>query len=296
MLPFRPLTWEDKETYTAHFRQCPVHYAEYSFFGLWGWEASVPLDLAFEDGLCWLRSHGPKPGICGPVGDWSNIDWEKVIDRHFAPQDTIFDVPGEAADLIPEELRGRLLLTEDRDQWEYIHSVQELIELKGKQYAHKRNRVRAFISGYEWDYFPMLPEDFPAVMEFQERWRAHRDSTMTADETASLYDEDLAIHSALKKWEEFPFLGGILKVEDEIIAYTIAEELDEQTLDIRFEKAFGEYTGSYQAINQLFLKNQGASYTWVNREEDMGEEGLRGAKLSYNPVHMLKKYRVDIKS
>ena len=83
-------------------------------------------------------------------------------------------------------------------------------------------------------------------------------------------------------------------MEDEIVAYTIAEELDAQTLDIRFEKALGEYTGSYQAINQLFLKNQGTSYTWVNREEDMGEPGLRNAKLSYNPVRMLEKYRVTL--
>ena len=114
-----------------------------------------------------------------------------------------------------------------------------------------------------------------------------------SEEAESLYDEDLAIRAALENWDAFPFLGGILKVEEEIIAYTIAEELDSQTLDVRFEKAMDNYSGSYQAINQLFLKNQGAGYAWVNREEDMGEPGLRAAKLSYNPVKMLKKYRVQ---
>ncbi|MBR1672189.1 MAG: DUF2156 domain-containing protein [Fretibacterium sp.] len=294
MLPFRPLTWEDKEPYTACYQRCPVRHAEYSFFGLWGWKETVPLELAFEDGLCWVRSRGPQPGICGPLGDWDAVDWSSVLPGHFAPGDVIYDVPKEAVDRFPEGLRARLSLEEEREQWEYVYSVQELIALKGSKYAHKRNRVRAFVSGYEWDYLPMLPEDFPAVIEFQERWRAHRDSTLTANEVSSLYDEDLAIRTALERWDDFPFLGGLLKVEDEIIAYTIAEELDSQTLDIRFEKAFGEYAGSYQAINQLFLKNQGAAYTWVNREEDMGELGLRNAKLSYNPVRMLEKYRVTV--
>lgn len=294
MLPFRPLTWEDKKTYTACYQRCPVHHAEYSFFGLWGWLDSVPLDLAFEDGLCWIRSHGPQPGICGPLGDWNTTDWGSILFRHFAPGDVINDVPKEVTECFPEGLKARLSLEEEREQWEYVYSVQELISLKGSQFAHKRNRVRAFVSSFEWDYLPMLPEDFPAVMEFQERWRAQRDRTMAAEEVVSLYDEDLAIRAALERWEDFPFLGGILKVEDEIVAYTIAEELDAQTLDIRFEKALGEYTGSYQAINQLFLKNQGTSYTWVNREEDMGEPGLRNAKLSYNPVRMLEKYRVTL--
>lgn len=294
MLQFKPIAWEDKESYTSCFERCPVHYAEYSFFGLWGWLESVPIDLAFDGTLYWLRSRGPKPGICGPVGDWTRFDWHHTLE-HFASEEALFDVPEGVVQLIPEDLEGVLEVEEDRDQWEYVYSVPELIELKGKKYAHKRNRVRAFSSSYEWDYVPMLPEDFPAVMEFQERWRAHRDSTMTEDETVSLYDEDLAIRAALERWDDFPFLGGILKVEDEIVAYTIAEELDSRTLDIRFEKAFGEYAGSYQAINQLFLKNQGAGYDWVNREEDMGEEGLRASKLSYGPTDMLKKYGVRLR-
>ena len=67
-------------------------------------------------------------------------------------------------------------------------------------------------------------------------------------------------------------------------------------MDIRFEKALEDYAGSYQALNQLFLQNQGSDYAWVNREEDMGNPGLREAKLSYHPVRLLKKYRVEILS
>ena len=296
MLSFKPMTLEDKENYTDYYQRCPARYAEYTFFGLWGWNDTIPLDLAFEDGMAWVRSRGPQPGICAPVGDWDAVDWEEVLPRHFAPGDILYDVPEEMVLRLPDGLRSRLRIEEDRDQWEYVYSVQELIALKGSRYAHKRNRLRAFLSAYEydWEYLPMLPEDFPAILDFQERWRMRKDARDDdSEEAESLYDEDLAIRAALENWDSFPFLGGILKVEDEIIAYTIAEELDSQTLDVRFEKAMDNYSGSYQAINQLFLKNQGAGYAWVNREEDMGEPGLRAAKLSYNPVKMLKKYRVQ---
>lgn len=118
--------------------------------------------------------------------------------------------------------------------------------------------------------------------------------TMTQDEAESLKDEDKAIQNALEKWDEFKFLGGMLKVDGSIVAYTIAEELDSENLDVRFEKAIPEYAGSYQAINYMFLKEQGSGYTWANREEDMGELGLREAKLSYNPAFMLEKFQMEI--
>lgn len=301
MLDFKPLKWEDKEIYDKkYFNKCPVRCAEYSFFSLWGWRGTMPVELAFSNtggaDLCWIRSQSPHEGIYGPVGNWNgeneNINWREIIEKDFGNSAQLFDVPEDAANAINNKLNVEL--ADEREQWEYVYSVQDLIKLKGSKFAHKRNRVRTFEASYEWDYMPMTPNDFNDVLDFQERWRVHRDESMNESEIASLLGEDLAIRTALENWGKFPLLGGILKVNDQIIAYTIAEELDGENLDIRFEKAFGEYAGSYQAINQFFLKNQGASYQWVNREEDMGEEGLRAAKLSYNPAYMLKKYRIKI--
>ena len=292
MFEFRKLTWEDKDTYTDYYQKSPIHYAEYSFFALWAWQHAYPIEISFDENLCWLKSGGPLPGMFGPVGDWENVkDWDKVL-SNFKTGDLIYDVP----EAVKEILSGRsdLRFTEDRDQHEYVYSVKDLISLKGKNFAHKRNRVRAFLDGYEWDYYPMEKKYFDEVIDFQERWRIHRDETMNQDEAASLLDEDTAIQNALKKWDDFDFSGGILKVDEKIIAYTIAQKLDEKNIDIHFEKAFGEYTGSYQAINYLFLKNQASNFELVNREEDMGEPGLREAKLSYNPIMMLKKYQTEI--
>ena len=323
MLNFRQFTWDDKDRYTKIYQQTPVHYAEYSFFGLWAWLHAYPLEIAYTENLCWMKSSGKFPGIFGPSGNWDAVtDWEKEL-SHFNSGDVIYEVPAgiieklkgdsrfrftpeldrdkkaaisEAYSGIIEELSGssRFRFTLESDQSEYVYAVKDLISLKGKAYAHKRNRVRAFLDGYEWDYYELTPDFFDEVLEFQERWRVHRNETMNDEEAASLYDEDIAIRNAFEKWNEFRFSGGIIKVDEKIIAYTITEELDEKNLDVRFEKAFSEYAGSYQAINYMFMKNHGYKYEWANREEDMGEPGLREAKMSYNPAMMLEKYELEI--
>ncbi len=293
MLKFRKLTWQDKEKYTRYYQSSPVHYAEYSFFCLWAWDHAYPIEIAETDSnICWLRSGGPLSGMFGPCGNWNDVsDWDREL-ANFEPGSVIYDVPSR----VKEILSGRegLRFSDDRDQHEYVYSVKDMTALKGKIYAHKRNRIRAFLDAYEWDYYPVTPDDFDEILDFQERWRAHRALTMTADEAESLQDEDKAIQNAMNKWNEFDFMGGMLKVDGKIVAYTIAEELDSENLDVRFEKAIPEYAGSYQAINYMFLKEQGMKYTWVNREEDMGEPGLREAKMSYNPAFMLEKFQMEI--
>ncbi|MBR6900708.1 MAG: DUF2156 domain-containing protein [Synergistaceae bacterium] len=293
MLNFKELKWQDKEIYIQCYKESPVHYAEYSFLNLWAWRHAYPVEFAITDeNLCWLMSGGPLPGIFGPIGDWNAVqDWDKEL-KNFNIGDVIYDVPEEVKNIL--ESRNNLRFSEDRDQHEYVYSVKDLTALKGKAFAHKRNRVRAFLDGYEWDYYKMSPDFFDEVIDFQERWRLHRDETMNEEEIKSLYNEDIAIRSVLDKWSDFNLIGGVLKVNEKIIAYTIGAELDEKNIDVMFEKAFPEYTGSYQAINYLFQKNQCSEYEWANREEDMGEPGLREAKMSYNPAKMLKKYIMEI--
>ena len=284
MLSFRPLTWEDRVPYSELYGRTSVKYAEYSFFSLWGWGDTNPMELAWDGALCWLRSHGSKPGFCSPVGDWDTADWDTLLREHFTPGDILLDVPEAVVGRFSDSLAARLEVTEDRDEWEYLHSVPELIALDGSHFAQKR-------SSYDWEYIPLLPEDFPELLDFQARWLRHKEAS-----SPSLEDEDRAIRRALERWDELPFLGALLRADGTTVGYTIAEELDAKTLDIRFEKALEDYAGSYQALNRLFLQNQGSDYAWVNREEDMGNPGLREAKLSYHPVRLLKKYRVEILS
>ena len=288
MLPFVPLTWDDYERYVTLYKACPVKASEYSFFSLWGWLDTNPIDAAWCDGLCWLRSRGHKSGICSPIGDWHAVDWAQVLARHFTPGDVLFDIPETLAQLMADAVPS-LLVTEDRNEWEYVYSVPELIALKGNKYSQKRAHVKSFLSNYSWEYVPLLPEDFPELLEFQREWCVRHDCA----NVPALRAEDQAIQYALERWEDFPFMGALLQADGKTIGYTVAEELDGKTIDIRFEKAFNEYSGSYQALNQLFLERQGSKYAFVNREEDMGNPGLRNAKMSYHPVAFVKKYSVE---
>jgi hypothetical protein len=104
--------------------------------------------------------------------------------------------------------------------------------------------------------------------------------------------ENRVIEKVLKNWSSLKGLtGGALLINDDIVAYTVAEMLDSGSLVIHFEKGNPDYKGVYQAINQMFLEHFGNPDILVNREQDLGDEGLRKAKLSYNPVDFLRKFR-----
>jgi hypothetical protein len=98
MLKFTKFTWDDKDRYTQYYQQSPVHYAEYSFFGLWAWLHAYPLEIAYTENLCWMKSSGKFPGIFGPSGNWDAVtDWEKEL-SHFNSGDVIYEVPGGKAE------------------------------------------------------------------------------------------------------------------------------------------------------------------------------------------------------
>ena len=290
MLDFVPLSLADRERYSDLFSLCPEKSAQYSFFSLWGWNETNPAELAWADNLCWIRCHGYREGLLAPIGDWALIDWEDAFGKHFHSGDSLLDVPEGLTRYFSPRLSQKLVFDELRDEWEYLHSVSELVALQGGKYIHKRAHVKAFESNYNWEYRPLLPDDFPEVFSFQAKWCARHD----CEETPLLEAEDRAIRRSLELWDVLPFIGAMLRVEGNVAGYTIAEELSPETIDIRFEKADSAYAGVYQALNKLFLERQGQGYLWVNREEDMGNNGLRKAKMSYHPMGFVKKHRVRI--
>ena len=127
------------------------------------------------------------------------------------------------------------------------------------------------------------------ALEMQEEWCRWR----YCDASAALVAENDAIVQVLECWDRLPeLMGGAIWLDGHIVAYTVAEALDDEMLVVHFEKAHTNLDGCYQAINQQFLEHDGQGYSYVNREQDLDEEGLRRAKLSYNPVGFLKKFEV----
>jgi len=174
-------------------------------------------------------------------------------------------------------------VVEDRDNFDYLYSREELSSLAGRKFHKKKNLVNAFINQYSYEGKPLLADyigDAPNVLE---QWRAQ-------SEDPGDYE---AAREALERAEELQLCGGIYYVEGEPAAFTLGEELAQgKSFVIHFEKALGQFKGIYQFVNQCFAAILPEKYDFINREQDLGNDGLRQAKLSYRPVGFVKKFRV----
>lgn len=188
-----------------------------------------------------------------------------------------------------EKLKNYFKFTEARYLEDYIYSVESLAYLKGRNYAKKKNRVSNFKRNYNYTYEKITEENLQEVIEFQKLW-----AKLNIDKDQEvLISETMGIIEVLKNFKHLDVIGGLLRVDGKIVAYTLGEELNEKMFVIHVEKALIEYIGSYQAINMIFLQEEALKYEFVNREDDFGDEGLREAKMSYRPINLLKKFNIE---
>lgn len=174
---------------------------------------------------------------------------------------------------------------ENRDHFDYLYLREELAALQGKKFQTKRNHVNKFRKKYDYRYTPMTAAMVPDCLEMYERWCADR----RCHEDVGLEYERQALTFGMVHFKDLELSGGVLWVEGKIIAFTFGAPVNRDTFCVHAEKALGEYEGAYNAINQEFAGHLPENYTYLNREEDLGVEGLRKAKLSYRPVRLLEK-------
>jgi hypothetical protein len=183
------------------------------------------------------------------------------------------------ADLFPE----KYTLLENRDSYDYLYLAEDLISLKGKKYHGKRNHLKKFY-GYNWEYRDLTPELFDKCIEFSAK--TYNDKAGFSE--FSTVVEQYAINAFFNFFKEMELKGGVLLVDGEIVAFTIGEQLNSDTFCIHIEKADTNFQGSFTAINHEFAKRN-INCKYINREEDMGIDGLRQAKKSYYPIFLLEK-------
>ncbi len=290
-LTFEPISLERQAAYRALFGRCSVRPALECFVSLWGWTDTYAMEWAWEDFLVWPRQTGPVPLRFAPVGEWHGVDWKTHLQREFPEPTEFFAVPEELADLWAKALPERVVRTEQRGQWEYLHRVSDLAQLSGNAFMKRRQKYNQFLRLHEgrFRYRSLTREAIPAVVAFQERWMERFGDTSPRD----LGAEHKAILRILSAWEKLDgLLGGVLDVDGVIVAYTVAGVLDATTVAIHFEKACPDVPGAYQAINRMFLAAEGTPFVLANREEDLDDPGIRQAKLSYRPVAFLRKETV----
>jgi len=288
-LNFEPITLDKQDAYLDHFSKCTQKTSEYSFINLWGWADEYDLRWAWSGNLVWIQQNIPEILYWAPVGPWADVDWNGCFDEYFTGRTLFNRIPENLLQLWQDRLSRRFIVEESRGHWDYLYSVKELIELKGKSFHKKKNLLNQFRKKYDYEYILFETEMIHKAMEMQEDWCTWRD----CEAFESLSAENRAISKTLHNWNDLTgIIGGALMVDNKMAAYTVSESLAEDTLVIHFEKGNPDFKGVYQAINQMFLEHAGHNFDRVNREQDLEDEGLRKAKLSYNPIGYIKKYGV----
>lgn len=190
---------------------------------------------------------------------------------------------------------GQFRFHPDRNSCDYVYKIEDLATLKGRKFQKKRNHLNKFRENHPNCFaVELTAANLDLARELADDWYAHR---LALDPQGDYHMEQKALRRAFRHWDALALEGIALLEEDRCIAFSIGSPLQEDTFDIHFEKAREDLDGSYNAINQAFSTHLQAKYPqlqYLNREDDLGIPGLRQAKLSYNPDHLVVKFWAEL--
>ncbi len=290
MLDFAALKPEDKTIYDKFLQRCPERGCEYSFANLFLWGRQKA--TIHEGNLAFFCQFNRKSVYLFPLGENLKPTLDAIISdsRKRGIPCRLTGLTGGDQQLLEQWYPDAFYFQPDRDSFDYVYSVHDLAELKGKKLQRKRNHCNRFrLLHPGCTTAPITDENTVQVLSFLEQWYTQRKA---ADPTASFHLEQVAITKALRHRKELGMKGLVLEDKGQIIAMTLGSALSEDTFDVHFEKAADGWDGAYAAINREFARYLQEKYPrlqWLNREDDMGLEGLRKAKLSYCPDRLIEK-------
>jgi len=293
----QPVTLDSKPTLDSYFKTGSFLNSEFTFTNMFIWQNPYNIRYAVIDGnLCIFSAHGSNPesvNMTTMSGDIKTtvpklLDYFAGIGQ--APVIRIFgkDQKEQMKTTFPDMFRYE----KDTDSADYVYKIQHLIELPGSRYHAKRNHINKFKNLYNYRYKAMTPEFREDCRSLFSHW------CNTKRDTISNIDEQLyAVNTLLDNWDKLDISGGCITVDDRLIAFSFGEVLcqKESIVVIHLEHANTDFHGSFPIMNQQFLENQWSDFQYVNREEDMGLEGLRKAKKSYHPSFLTDKYILTLK-
>lgn len=271
--------------------------SEYAFGTLYLWSHAYGTHVCrYRDWV--MRASGPKDNLSyllplGPGGMREKVEVLLADAEERGRKFRMWCLTKPEIDQLEQEMPGMFRYHLHRGASDYIYEAQDLINLAGRKYHGKRNHLSRFQRQYDWSYEDIAPENFADCKAVAREWCKENGGCGKEDGTD---DEQCAINMAFRSFEELKLSGGLLRVEGKPVAFTVGEEINPEAFLLHFEKALSGYEGLYAAINHEYAANHLADYRYVNREEDLGLEGLRKAKLSYNPAILLDKYSATLLS
>lgn len=293
MIPFKDITLADKDTITAFTMNSNRRNCDLSFSNLCSWRFLYDTKFAIVDGFLVFKFWAEEQlAYMMPVGtgDLKTVLRDLIEDAHAEKQHfCMLGVCSCMRDDLEAILPGQFIFTEDRDYADYIYLRSDLATLKGKKFQAKRNHINRFRNQYpDHEYIPITPDLIQECIELEAEWC----KVNHCDQQEGTGNERRALIYALHNFEALGLTGGILRVNGKIVAFTFGMPINHETFGVHVEKADTNIEGAYAMINNEFANRIPEQYIYINREEDLGIEGLRKAKLSYQPVTILEKYMV----
>jgi hypothetical protein len=286
---FRNLTLEDKPFLDSLLGNMQPQISELTFTNLFVWNSSEPVQLSRVGEIVLLQRKRLRDGktfILPPLGKQPLINVVKTLRTANFPNYQLAPLYGltlEQAQLLSSE---GIEVEPDRDDWDYVYLTSDLANLPGDKYHPKRNFIARCLSKYKCEYVDIGSSEIKDCLQLQTQWCNLR----SCSSVPGLEAENTAIKTAFDHYEYLGVTGGAVYVDGKLEAFTLAESLNKDTAVIHFEKANPEIEGPYQIINQWFCQKALKDFKFVNREQDLGIPGLRKAKQSYYPHHMVKKH------
>lgn len=290
MIQFEPINLSNKERYNSYLLSCGERGCEYNLSNLylWGRQRTV----FFPNGLAFF-SHFTKRNVY--LFPLYRDNPQEILDAIIADARergilcSLTSLCKEDCELLEKLYPGQFAFHIDRDAFDYVYAIGDLADLKGRKFQKKRNHLNKFKQTHpDYTVEPITEENTQEALDMLDTWYARY---AEANPMEDITMEKVAMLKAMRCREALGMEGIVLRHDGKILALTMGCPIAEHTFDVQFEKAVDET--AYAAINWLFanyLRDKYPDLLWLNREDDLGLEGLRKAKLSYNPDHMVEKW------
>ncbi|MCI9551874.1 MAG: DUF2156 domain-containing protein [Oscillospiraceae bacterium] len=270
---------------------------EYNFANIYLWSRAWPQQAARLGDRLLVRIRGKLglsylyPAGSGPLAPAVDALAEDAA-AHGLPL-TLVCVTGEQRAALEGACPGRFSFQEDRDGFDYLYDVNRLADLPGKKLHAKRNHIRRFDDQFpDWLLEDITPANVPECVELERQWAALRQEAAGEDGN-TVSEETVAVIEALYHMDKLGLEGALIRADGSPVAFSLGGLITPEVFDVNFEKSFGDIQGAYPAMNREMARLVRARHPqvrWLNREDDLGLEGLRRAKLSYYPDLLLEKY------
>lgn len=267
--------------------------SESSFANMYAWRNAMNTMIYFDEDNCYFiyTKRDGRTACCFPRGKNPLMGIQRLYD-YFKNNNISFimeSLTEKEVNFIQDNF-SNITINPDPDLDDYVYSGEKLRSLSGKKLHSKRNHINKFKAMYlNYKYVQITPSYIDRCIEFTDWWLMNKWGSAQSED---YINEMNSVTEFLTNFQFFGLSGGILMCDERIIAFTIGEKLNKNTCVVHVEKADTQYEGAYTMINNLYISENWPEIEYVNREEDMGIEGIRKAKNSYYPDIMIKKYSI----